>query len=111
MKDQKIRPEIHEVLGKVRERLRHAYGEKLRSIVLYGSYARGDAEEGSDIDILVVLSQFSDAAEELKQLSAIDEDLCLDYGIVLSLLPIREQDYQGRNTPFLLNVRREGISL
>jgi uncharacterized protein len=35
-----------------------------RRIILFGSYARGDASEDSDVDLLVIMDRFKDADEE-----------------------------------------------
>ena len=40
----------------LRDRFRDAFGERLHRLILYGSYARGDATPQSDIDVLVVLT-------------------------------------------------------
>jgi predicted nucleotidyltransferase len=47
--------EIDAVLGELRAALERLYGERLRGLYLFGSYARGDARAGSDVDVLVVL--------------------------------------------------------
>jgi len=39
----------------VKSELQTLYGKRLAKLILYGSYARGDYHEGSDIDFLVVL--------------------------------------------------------
>ena len=44
-----------QLLNQIKERLQDAYGDRLQGIVLYGSEARGEAEEDSDIDLLVLL--------------------------------------------------------
>lgn len=44
---------IKNVLEKYTEELISIYGEQLKSVILYGSYARGDNKEGSDIDIMI----------------------------------------------------------
>jgi predicted nucleotidyltransferase len=43
------------VLATLRRQLEEIYGERLVRMVLYGSRARGEAEPGSDIDVLIVL--------------------------------------------------------
>ncbi len=36
-------------------------------------------------------------------------DINLDYGVLLSVYPVSEKDYVNRNSPLLINIRREGI--
>ena len=47
--------ELHIILRKISEAYRMTYGEKLIKIILYGSYARGDYEKNSDIDIVAIV--------------------------------------------------------
>ncbi|MBL0062906.1 MAG: nucleotidyltransferase domain-containing protein [bacterium] len=50
-----MNPKLKPILDELREALAAHYGERLSKLVLFGSQARGDAEEDSDIDVLVVL--------------------------------------------------------
>jgi predicted nucleotidyltransferase len=87
------------------------YRENLESLILYGSQARGDAKEYSDIDILVVLKRGFDYREEIEKTSHFIADLSLEYDTVISRSFVSEERYKNENSPFLLNVRREGMLL
>ena len=47
--------ELKIVLQEVENASKQLYGDKLNKIILYGSYARGDNTEESDIDIMIIL--------------------------------------------------------
>lgn len=51
----------------VEMRLRKLYGERLRGLALYGSYARGEADDGSDVDVVVLLDELDDFWRELRE--------------------------------------------
>jgi uncharacterized protein (UPF0332 family)/predicted nucleotidyltransferase len=95
------------------ERLRAHYGERLSVVVLYGSRARGDAdEEGSDVDLLVVLSgDFDDPAEQQACFDLVgDIEEKYDYPLLCGIVAT-ERDYRERMLPLFMNVRREGIEV
>ena len=87
------------------------YGEKLIEIRLYGSRARGDHEKDSDVDLLVILKDFSDFWEEFKKISEYASTISLEFDIVISAIPICESEWKARNTPLILNARREGMAI
>lgn len=52
------------ILDEVKERLDKIYGNKLKDVVLYGSYARGDFTDGSDIDLIILLDDMEEFVDE-----------------------------------------------
>lgn len=46
-------PDLKRLLGRLAHGLRELYGDWYRGLILYGSYARGEADEGSDVDLLL----------------------------------------------------------
>lgn len=100
---------IQTILPEIRSRFDSFYGPRLINILLYGSHARGDAEAGSDIDILVVLRGPVDPGEEIARTGEIVADLSLRFGEVISCVFMDEDQFLHRNGPLLRNVRREGI--
>jgi predicted nucleotidyltransferase len=102
---------IRRILEDFRERLRALYGPRLRDVILFGSYARGDAEEGSDVDLMVVLDDFADERTEEERVDPIAYELSLANDLVISLFVVRAEEYRERMSPLLLNVRREGVPI
>ncbi|MBM3324420.1 MAG: nucleotidyltransferase domain-containing protein [Calditrichaeota bacterium] len=100
---------IRDILGEFRQELEKLYGDRLKDIVLYGSWARGDATEDSDIDVLVLLRGKVIPGEEIDRMIDIITDINLKHGALLSVYPVSEDDYSTVNSPLLMNVRREGV--
>ena len=81
-------------------------------IVLYGSTARGTAEEDSDIDIALFVNGPLTAVQE-DRLSDLIVDMNLKYDKISSVIDIDQQSYLKwrKVSPFYQNVDREGIVL
>jgi type I restriction enzyme S subunit len=101
--------DLRPILEELKEGLQQIYGERLKGVYLFGSRARGDAEEDSDIDIAVVLDDFESEYREGRSWSRLASEIGLKYTCVPSLLAIREADWRARDDSFLRNVRREGV--
>lgn len=97
------------VLDEFKAELRWLYGDRLKDIILYGSYARGDARDESDIDVMVVLRDVVAPGREIDRMIDVITDINLKYGVLLAVVPVSEEKFLGVNSPLLLNVRREGV--
>ena len=102
---------LEDVMRELDGGLRELYGERYRGLVLYGSHARGEADEGSDVDLLVLLDGQVRAGAEIRRSSDLVASLSLEYGRVLSLIPVNVEDYRSSAEPYLVNARREGALL
>lgn len=100
---------IRAVLSDLESRFRTLYGRRLADLLLFGSQARGDADEGSDIDVLVVLNGPVNAWTEIERTGRIVSDLSLDHAVVISCVFVAAASYAREESPLLLNVRREGV--
>lgn len=100
-----------EILTELRHRLTELYGSRLDRLLLFGSQARGDAEEGSDVDVLVVLHSEVRPGEEIRRTGGIVAELSLSNDLVISCAFISSLRFISGKSPFLLNVHREGIVL
>jgi predicted nucleotidyltransferase len=106
-----MNPRLQSILVELRQRLDALYGPRLVKVILYGSQARGDAEPGSDVDVLVVLRGFVQAGEEIGRTGDAVADLSLRFDEVINCVFVDEKRFVNRNGPFLRNVRREGITV
>ncbi|MCM1087523.1 MAG: nucleotidyltransferase domain-containing protein [Muribaculaceae bacterium] len=93
--------ELQQVLKEVRSAAKQLYGDKLDKIILYGSYARGDNTEESDIDIMIVLDGDAADIKKLRGLTAeMASDISLEQEVFLSIL-LRDRKYFEENLDFL----------
>lgn len=99
--------ELQGILSDLRREFEALYGARLARMVLFGSQARGDAEEGSDIDVLVVLRRPVDPGTEIARTGRITATLSLKYNAVVCCTFVSAERYSKEKSPFLLNVRNE----
>lgn len=95
-------------LPALRARLEALYGARLVRAVLFGSYARGEATDESDVDILVVLRGSVSRSDEAWPLSGVAVDLQAAFRLPVSFLVLSESEAAEADMPLLENVRQEG---
>ncbi len=91
--------------------LQRHYGQRMKGLVLYGSAARGRSVPGSDIDMLVLLSQPLDYSMELRQIIDLLYPMQLESDHLLSAKPAAFEDYQRGRILLYRNAAREGVLL
>jgi predicted nucleotidyltransferase len=102
---------LDELLTELKDGLRGIYGDRLEGVFLFGSRARGDAEDDSDVDVLLVLDHVLDYGAEIARASEFVAALSLAHDTVVSLVFASGEHWLRRRTPFLINVRREAVPL
>ena len=106
--------QLQTILGRLLGDLRAALGTQIREAILFGSYARQDAREDSDIDVLVLVDLDRERiAEYTWKIGEIASALLLDYGVMVSPL-VENVDHYMRHTdvlPFYRNIQREGVKI
>lgn len=91
--------------------LRDLYGPRLKRLILFGSWARGEAEPESDVDVLVVLEGPTGAYEEAKRTSRVATKAAAYRDTALSLVHMSEEEYAAGRSPLVWSVREDGIDL
>ncbi|MFN3982037.1 MAG: nucleotidyltransferase domain-containing protein [Caldilinea sp.] len=99
----------HRIILQLKNSFSALYGDRLRRVIVYGSQARGDADQFSDIDVLVILRGPVQSSVEIARTGKIVADLSLQFDTVISCQFMDENRYLNRNGPFLRNIRREGV--
>lgn len=90
------------------------FGKALYQIILYGSYARGDYKDNSDIDIMILTSL---SEQEIKDIENTIYDIAFEYELsyeVMISVNIKNTDhfnYWLGALPYYDNVRKEGVVL
>lgn len=110
IKDQKTR----EILAEVEKRVKKIFGDKLKKVILFGSYARNEQDEESDIDIMTLVD-LNMGELSCYQSAIIDAvfDLELEHNVLIS---VAKASYYNFNRyadvlPFYMNIRNEGIEI
>jgi len=106
--ERKLEGVIHDIVAAYRE----VFGGRIEQILLYGSYARGDADGDSDIDIAAIVhGDRQELQEKLKKVWDVSSDLELKYGVIISptVIPYDEFMAYKEDLPYYRNISEEGI--
>ncbi|EDY34720.1 hypothetical protein ABOONEI_2550 [Aciduliprofundum boonei T469] len=95
---------VERILKEIKRYLKEKYGDKIKKVILYGSYARGEATEDSDVD---------DSLNEWDVLDYLAPLLgkFMDDGFVVTTIPVREMEYNEYPLEFFYHVKKEGIPI
>ncbi len=102
---------IKTILRELRKELRKLYGDKLVKLMVFGSWARGEAHEESDVDVVVVLRDMDSQGKEIDRMIDIIFELNLRYNTLISVYPISEVSFAQLKSPLLMNIRKEGVEV
>lgn len=106
--------QLNKLLKAVVDNSKEIYKDKLNSVILYGSYARGDYDEESDIDIMILVDLPSEKLSEFrKQIDNLCGSLLYDYGTVVSITERDTETYYRYMDilPFYQNINQEGVKI
>jgi len=87
--------------------------EHTATVILYGSYARGQNNKQSDIDILILVDRDKLSYSEKQKITDPLYDLEFETGLIISPLIFSRKDWETRHaiTPFYKNVKKDGVQL
>lgn len=103
--------QLNDILGRTVEEAKKTFASAFHGAILYGSFARGDHDDESDIDVLLLVDL---PAEQLASYRAQIDHLCgqilYEYGVVLSIVERDVETYEKYREalPFYRNIEREG---
>ncbi len=105
---------IDNIINDFIEQVSNLIGNRLKKVILYGSYARGDFDKNSDIDIMI-LTDFNEK-EIIKARMQIRDLACeleLENDVIISPIVRNIEKYNARTKiiPFYINVQKEGVVL
>lgn len=103
-----------EIILQFSKEIKKIVGVHLKKIILYGSYARGDFREDSDVDIMVLTTLTDEEIEQIEnEIYDVAFEYQMQYGIDFSVV-IKNEDqfnYWLGALPFYDNINREGVFL
>lgn len=93
---------------------KNLYGASLREVILYGSYARGDSDDDSDMDVVAIVDYpRNELMQTFARLGKVASELSLSYGLTVSPTAIPFDDYRKyyATLPYYRNIQKEGVRL
>ncbi len=103
--------QIQIILKETSDELRSIYSGHLKEMILFGSYARGDFINESDIDLMLLLDNMKDVVAESDKYLSVISRISLKYDTVVSIIPFSFDEFYQKRTPLILNVKNEGIRI
>ncbi len=103
---------LDSILSEITSGAKLLYGNKLKKIVLYGSYARGDNNQESDIDVMILIDDDEEKLRQYeKQLDYLISEIGYKYVKLLSLVDISYERYNEWMdiVPYYKNINEEGV--
>lgn len=106
--------QLNTITSAVAQEAKDLLGDKLETVILYGSYSRGDYDDESDIDIMVRINCPIESLEEYYHpFNLISSRLSLENDITVSIT-LRDSETFNRFKnilPFYSNIEKEGVRI
>lgn len=105
-------PVVQQIANEFKTELGKLYGDELASLILFGSHARGDFHQDSDIDFAVVLKNpATTSTSEIFKISDISQNLSLKYGQFVTYIGMPEQKIKNSTFGLYQEIRKDGINI
>ena len=104
--------DINKILNQFLLEISNLLGDRLKKVILFGSYARGDYQDSSDIDIMILTDLNDDELIEYRsKVRDIACDIEIDNDVFISpiLKNIDKYNQRIKVIPFYMNVEKEGV--
>ncbi|HMR99144.1 MAG TPA: nucleotidyltransferase domain-containing protein [Anaerolineales bacterium] len=105
----KVPARIRKLMKELKQELAEIYGDNLKAVYLYGSYARGDYRDGSDVDVMILLRDYKDYWKELHRSSDYVSEISLKYDVTVSCIVIKEIQWNQSEMPVVRNIHKDGV--
>ena len=103
---------IKKILRELKKGLVEIYGDQLKAVYLFGSFARGEGRlPDSDIDVMVVLEGEFIYREVEKRSIDFVASLCLAHDVIIICHYVSASRYEESKMPFMLNVRKDAVAI
>jgi type I restriction enzyme S subunit len=104
-----IRQNVLDIVREIHVRISPVYGDNLRGVYLYGSYARDDSGDDSDIDVAIVLRDMARRTVERQKLSRLASEISLRENCVVTLFIMSEAEFTDKPFAIHRSIAREGV--
>lgn len=104
--------QVQELLNAISAIYSAVYGTSVDQVILYGSYARGDEKEDSDLDIVAIVhGNREQLQKDLYKVWEASGELELEYDMILSptVIPYDEFQKYRNDLPYYRNIATEGV--
>ena len=103
---------IHNIIYQFSQQLKDIMGSKLTKVIVYGSYARGDYNSSSDVDVMILVKMSDNEIKKIEnQVYDLAFDIEMDTGVDISPIIKNEVQYEYwlDTLPFYNNIHEEGV--
>ena len=106
--------QLNQITSEVKQNIQNMLGSRLHKIILYGSYARGDYDNESDIDMMVLADvPACEIGTYRKQVNRVASKIGLEHDIMITIALKDKQFFENHQEilPFYRNVANEVVSI